>query len=79
MTTSTTSTPVTRTTAGLRTALLDELDALRGGSSNPSRANAIARLIGGTVETLRVELDVKRYLSGAGKDGQDFSGSVKLD
>ena len=32
---------VSRTSAGLRDAIFDELDAIRSGESNPTRANAI--------------------------------------
>jgi hypothetical protein len=71
-------TPVTRTTAGLRSALLDEMDAIRAGTSNPSRANAVARVAGGVVETLRVELDIKRHLAGIGKADETSVGSVEL-
>lgn len=70
--------PVARTTVGLRAALLDELDAIRAGNSNPSRANAVARVAGGVVETLRVELDIKRHLAGIGKGADDNVGSVSL-
>lgn len=36
--------PVSRTSAGLRDAIFDEIDAVRNGTSNPTRANAIAKL-----------------------------------
>jgi metal-responsive CopG/Arc/MetJ family transcriptional regulator len=72
------STPITRTSAGIRSALLDELDSIRAGTSNPSRANAVARLTGGVVETLRVELDIKRHLAGIGKADETSVGSVDL-
>lgn len=67
---------VTRTTAGLRSALLDELDGIRSGTSNPSRANAVARVVGGVVETLRIELDVKKYLAGNGKGADSNLGDA---
>jgi hypothetical protein len=71
-------TPVTRTTAGLRSALLDELDAIRAGKSNPSRANAVARVATGVVDTLRVEMDSKRHLVNVGKSPDEDIGSVSL-
>lgn len=61
-TTTTTAAPVSRTSAGLRDLIFDEIDALRNGSSNPTRANAVAKLAGGIVETVRMELDVHRYM-----------------
>lgn len=50
-----------RTSAGLRAALFDELDGLRAGTSNATKANAVAKLCMTVVETVRVELDVAKY------------------
>jgi len=55
-------TPVVRTSAGLRDVIFDEIDASRAGTSNPTRANAIAKLAAGVVETVRMELEVQRHL-----------------
>lgn len=52
---------ITRTGAGLREAIFDEMDALRNGSSNPTRANAVAKLAGSIVETVRMEIEVQRF------------------
>lgn len=57
--------PVVRTSAGLRDAIFDEIDAVRAGKSNPTRANAIAKLATGIVETVRMELEVQRHLKSA--------------
>lgn len=54
--------PILRTSAGLRDAIFDEIDAIRNGSSNPTRANAVAKLAAGVVETVRMELEVQRHL-----------------
>lgn len=54
--------PIIRTSAGLRDAIFDEIDAIRNGSSNPTRANAVAKLATGIVETVRMELEVQRHL-----------------
>ncbi len=60
--------PVSRSSAGLRDAIFDEIDAIRGGESNPTRANAVAKLAAGIVETVRMELEVQRFAnSTAGK------------
>jgi len=56
------SNPIQRTSAGLRDAIFDEIDAVRNGSSNPTRANAIAKLATGIVETVRMEIEVQRHL-----------------
>ncbi len=52
-----------RTSAGLRDALFDELDGLRLGTSNPARANAVAKLAGQVVDTVRMEIELQRYAS----------------
>lgn len=54
--------PVARTSAGLRDAMFDELDAIRNGKSNPTRANAIAKLAASVVDTVRMEVEVSRHL-----------------
>jgi hypothetical protein len=54
--------PIQRTSAGLRDAIFDEIDSVRNGTSNPTRANAIAKLATGIVETVRMEIEVQRHL-----------------
>jgi hypothetical protein len=54
--------PVVRTSAGLRDALFDELDGLRNGSTNPARANAVAKLAGQVIDCVKMELDVQRHM-----------------
>ncbi len=54
--------PVARTSAGLREAIFDEIDAIRNGTGNPTRANAVAKLATGIVETIRMEIEVQRHL-----------------
>lgn len=55
-------TPIVRNSAGLRDAIFDEIDAIRMGKSNPTRANAVAKLATGIVETVRMEIEVQRHL-----------------
>lgn len=52
---------VNRTSAGLRDAIFDELDAIRNGTSNPTRANAVAKLAASIVETVRMEIEVQKH------------------
>lgn len=52
-----------RTSAGLRDALFDELDALRAGSSNPAKANAVAKLSDQVIATVKMELDVQKHIA----------------
>lgn len=54
--------PVQRTSAGLRDALFDEIDGMRAGTSNPTRANAISRLTSGVVEIVHMEMEVERFI-----------------
>jgi hypothetical protein len=53
---------IIRTSAGLRDAIFDEIDAMRSGVSSPTRANAVAKLATGIVETVRMEIEVQRHL-----------------
>lgn len=55
-------TPIVRNSAGLRDVIFDEIDAIRNGTSNPTRANAVAKLAMGIVETVRMEIEVHRHL-----------------
>lgn len=56
---------VARSSAGLRDAIFDEIDAIRDGTGNPTRANAVAKLAGTIVETVRMELEVQRFSASA--------------
>ena len=70
--------PVQRTSAGLRDAIFDEIDAVRNGTSNPTRANAIAKLATGIVETVRMEIEVQRHAQSAisrpAREASDITG-----
>jgi hypothetical protein len=55
--------PVTRDSQGLRNILFDEIDFLRAGTSNPTRANAIAKMVAGVVETVELEMTVQDHLN----------------
>lgn len=60
--------PTVRTSAGLRDALFDELDGLRNNTSNPAKANAVAKLAGQVIDTVKMELDVQRHMAKLPKD-----------
>lgn len=69
--------PIVRTSAGLRDAIFDEIDSIRAGTSNPTRANAVAKLAMGVVETVRMELEVHRHLRNtANANGEDKLGGA---
>jgi hypothetical protein len=55
------SSPVSRTSAGLRDAIFDEIDAIRNGESNPTRANAVAKLAAGIVDTVRMDIEFQKF------------------
>lgn len=63
MTESTGTAPTVRTSAGLRDALFDELDNLRNGSTNPAKANAVAKLADQVIATVKMELDVQKHIA----------------
>ena len=56
---------VSRSSAGLRDAIFDEIDAIRNGTGNPTRANAVAKLAAGIVDTVRVEIEAARFTASA--------------
>jgi hypothetical protein len=60
-TTTAATSPVGRTSAGLRDAIFDEIDAMRNGESNPTRANAVAKLAAGIVDTVRMDIEVQKF------------------
>lgn len=56
-----------RTTAGLRTVLLDEIDSLRNGQTTEGRAHAIARLVNAAIASVRLEMDAHEFISREGE------------
>lgn len=62
-TTQTTDPKIIRTSAGLRDALFDELDSLRAGTTNPAKANAVAKLADQVIATVKMELDVQKHIA----------------
>lgn len=54
---------IIRTSAGLRDALFDELDALREGKTNPQRAHAMAKLAVQIIGTVRMEIEFQRHVA----------------
>lgn len=56
--------PANRTSAGLRNALFDEIDALRRGDGDPQRANAVAQLAKAVLMTEKLEYQFKQSEGG---------------
>lgn len=52
--------PASRTSAGLRNALFDEIDALRRGDGDPQKANAVAQLAKAILMTAQLEYKYDR-------------------
>lgn len=55
--------PIPRTSAGLRDALFEEMDALRNGTTNSTKANATAKIAMAIVGTVEMELAVHKVMS----------------
>ena len=62
-----TSKAITRTSAGLRNALFDEIDSLRNGASNPARARSLAMLANTALKSVEVEIEFHKYVSDVSK------------
>lgn len=68
-----------RTSAGLRDLLFDEIDELRAGDGDPSRAMAVANIAKQILNTARVELDFHRTMKEAQEAGTPIElGTLKL-
>lgn len=67
MKTPTKTTPIVRSTSGLRDSLFDELEKLRAGKCNPAHANAYAKIASGIIETARLEIDVAKLVVRSGE------------
>jgi len=52
---------VIRTSIGLRDALFDEIDALKAGNSNPSRASAMSKLAVQIINSAKMEAQFQQY------------------
>lgn len=60
--------PIDRSAIGLRDALFDEIDALRGGHVSTGHARAIAMLARQVVDVARLELIQRRLLEATKRD-----------
>ena len=52
-----------RTSAGLSSAMFDELDALKSGDSTPQQARAKASIVNTIVSLSRLEMDYARFVT----------------
>jgi hypothetical protein len=68
-----------RNTQGLRDILFDEIDQMRSGDGDPSRAMAVANLAKQIINTAKIELDFHREAMKQAEAGQDLQmGSMEL-
>jgi hypothetical protein len=68
-----------RTSQGLRDILFDEIDQLRDGDGDPSRALAIANIAKQILNTARVELDFHRAMKATEAEGEPITlGNLRL-
>lgn len=56
-------TPITRSTSGLRTALFEEMEALRRGDSNAQRARSVAMMANSILQSVQVEIEYHKYVN----------------
>lgn len=59
---------VSRTTKGMRDALFDEIDALRNGTGDVQKAQAIAALANNIVKIARAEMEFYKLAKGEGPE-----------
>ena len=52
-----------RTSTGLRDTLFKEIDMLRSGESNPSKARAVASLANQILQSIKIEIELHRYVT----------------
>lgn len=55
--------PITRSTTGLRTALFEEMEALRSGTSSAQRARSIAMMANSILQSVQVEIEYHKYVN----------------
>lgn len=68
-----------RTTQGLRDALFDELDELRGPEPNPEKSMAVANIAKQIINTAKVELDFHRMIAQQAENGTPVTlGNLQL-
>ena len=63
--------PVIRSSAGLRDALFDEMDRMRQNRTNATNANAMAKLASTIVDSVEMEISVRRFLNDLGTSDQE--------
>lgn len=55
--------PINRSTSGLRTALFEEMEALRSGASDAQRARSVAMMANSILQSVQVEIEYHKYVN----------------
>lgn len=58
---------VPKTTEGLRDALFEEINLLRQNKTTPNRARALSRLARDVIDSIRVQIQYQRLITGNGE------------
>ncbi len=58
--------PVPKTTEGLRDALFEEINLLRANKTTPNRARALSQLARDVIDSIRVQIQYQRLITGKG-------------
>lgn len=58
---------IPKTTEGLRDALFDEINLLRQNKTTPNRARALSQLARDVIDSIRVQIQYQRLMTGEGK------------
>jgi hypothetical protein len=66
-----------RTGQGLRDVLFDEIDHLRDGSGNPTRAIAVAKLACQIINVVKVEVEYQRHLRSINPGGEGVATTME--
>ena len=59
---------IERTSRKLRDVLFEEIELIRSGDYDHKRAAAISNLVGGVIKTVKMEIDVGRFLRALGPE-----------
>jgi hypothetical protein len=67
--------PIIRSSAGLRDALFDEMDRMRSGKTSSTNANALAKLAATIVDSVEMEIAVRRFMHDMGATSEAKNGT----
>ena len=66
-----------QTTKGLRTALFDQLDGLRNGTTTPQEAKAVSSLASQIVSVTKLEMEAARFIGDANSQSTTNTKRIK--